>query len=115
MTGAGNADYTTTSQVDAKDASGTVGTAGECIIVRVTVVNQKFEGLAVEPIVLAVDGQTQLSLATPLKDIHTGSGAQCGKDDNFDNDKATHNLQPRPTITDGISDTPNPTNYLPSK
>ena len=116
MTGGGtNGDYTTTGTVDAKDATGTVGTAGECIIVRLKVDHNKFEGLALLPITLAVDGQTQLALTTPLKDVHHATGAQCGLDDNFDNDKSTHNLKPRPTITDAIPEVPNPTNYLPSK
>jgi len=118
MIGAGNTTYTTAGQVGAVVTGGAVGAGGECIIVRVTVLNQKFEGPAVLPVVLAVDGKTDLTqlLAAQTSDVHyTGAVGVCGVADGFTNDIATHNLQPRPTITDAIPDVPNPTNYLPSK
>ena len=118
MTGAGNGSYTTAGQVDAKAVGGSVGSNGECIIIRVTILNQKFEGLAVEPITLAVDGKTDLTQipAKQTPDVHhAGAVGVCGLSDGFANDFATHNLQPRTTITDATSDVPNPTNYLPSK
>ena len=104
-TGTYNGTWTTTGQVDAKAANGTVGAAGECILVRVTVNHDSFEGIAAEPITLAVDGQTQLSLATPFKDLHY---ADCS-DDGFTNDVATHTINPRPNIQDA---TPPATNDL---
>lgn len=85
--------------VEVADASGTVGTAGECIIVRVTVAHNKVETLDDQTITLAVDGETQLASATPVKDIHH---ADC-TDDNFDNDVANHVLKARPTVTNGTT------------
>ena len=102
------------------------GTAGECIVVRVTVANHRIETLAAEPITLAVDGIMFDASATvaaneytnaALGDIHYTSGAGAGETcpwtDLFVNDKAIVNIMPRPTVTDAIPDTPNPTNFLP--
>ncbi len=95
-TGNYNGVWTTTGTVDAQVANGTVGTTGECILVKVTVNHDSYEGIAAEPITLAVDGQTQLGLATPFKDLHY---ADCS-DDLFANDVVTHTIQPRPNIQD---------------
>jgi hypothetical protein len=86
-------------QVDVQDASGTVGAAGEAILVRLTVTHNYYEGIADQPITLAVDGETQLALATTMKDVHH---ADCS-DDGFTNDVATHTLESRPDIQDNTA------------
>lgn len=86
-------------QVDVQDASGTVGAAGECILVRLTVTHNYYEGIADQPITLAVDGETQLALATTMKDVHH---TDCS-DDGFTNDVATHTLESRPEIQDNTA------------
>lgn len=100
------------------------GNTGECIVVRVTVANHRIETLAAEPITLAVDG-IMYDAATPLTpyanaalgDIHYTSGAGAGETcpwtDLFVNDRALVNIMPRPTVTDAIPNTPNPTDFLP--
>ena len=99
--------YTTTAKVAASVASGgTVGSTGESIYVRVTLTHTagalSYQGLAAEVVKLAVDGQTQLALATPKGDVHfsktVGVGTDCGKEDGFNNDIAQQTLKPRPTI-----------------
>jgi hypothetical protein len=99
--------YIATDPVTVTDASGTVGAAGECIVVRVTIdhtngVNQ-YQGLTDETITVAVDGKTQLALATPLGDVHfsktIGNAADCGNEDAFRNDVATQIIKARPDIT----------------
>ena len=82
-----------------QDPSGTVGTAGECILVRMTVTHKHYEGISAQAITLAVDGVTQLAAATPANDVHH---ADCSSD-GFDNDIATHTLQPRPEIQDNTA------------
>jgi len=99
--------YTATNPVTALDASGTVGVAGECIVIRVTIDHtngaNQFQGIADETITVAVDGKTQLALATPLGDIHfsktVGTAADCGLEDAFRNDVATQIIKARPDIT----------------
>jgi len=94
--------YTSTDPVLVVDPSGTVGTAGECIIIRVTVdhsngVGFQYQGLTDEQITLAVDGVTNL-IGTPLPDVHyTNPG--CGLADGFDNDIAVQTIKARPDIT----------------
>jgi hypothetical protein len=97
---------------------GAVGPTGESIYVRVkldhsTTVN--YEGLADEPVVLAVDGITNLSapVAQQLGDVHTvagGSPSTCPWVDGYVNDIANQTLKPRPTITPVA-----PTPFLPVK
>lgn len=79
--------------VPAQDPTGTVGAAGECIIVRLTVDHNKDEVLTALPLALAVDGQTNLA-GVPLPDLHH---VDCSID-LFANDIATHILNPRPDI-----------------
>jgi len=100
--------YTSTDPVLALDPSGAVGAAGECIIIRVTVDHTspglQYQGLADETITLAVDGVTELALATPIPDVHYSStlpvaNAFCGLADGFQFDKAIQTIKPRPDIT----------------
>jgi hypothetical protein len=100
--------YTSTDPVPVINSSGTVGTAGECILIRVTVDHTvgatKYQGLADETITLAVDGVTDLALATPVPDVHYSStlpvaNANCGLPDGFLFDKAVQTIKPRPDIT----------------
>lgn len=99
--------YTATNPVLALDASGTVGVNGECIVIRVTVDHtngtNQYEGIADETITAAVDGKTQLALASPLGDIHHSStvpvgNTDCGKEDGFKYDTAIQVLKARPDI-----------------
>jgi len=85
--------------VDVQDASGTVGAAGECILVRLTVTHNHYEGIVDQPITVAVDGETQLAMATPMKDVHH---VDCS-DDGFTNDVATHTLESRPDVQDNTA------------
>lgn len=100
--------YTSTDPVLVLDPTGTVGSAGECILIRVTLDHtngaSQYQGLTDETITLAVDGVTQLALATPLPDVHYSStlpvpNANCGLADGFLYDKAVQTLKPRPDIT----------------
>jgi hypothetical protein len=105
--------YTATNPVLVLDPSGTVGSAGECIVIRAIVDHTNganmYEGLADETVTIAVDGKTQLALATPLGDIHfsstIGIGSECGQVDGFDNDIATQILKARPAIN-AVTPTP---------
>jgi len=105
--------YTSTNPVSVLDPSGTVGSAGECIVIRVIVDHTNganmYEGLTDETVTVAVDGKTQLALATPLGDIHfsntIGNPAECGLEDGFDNDLATQVLKARPAIN-AVTPTP---------
>ena len=107
-TGATPTVYTSAANVTATNAGGTVGTAGESIYIRVTLDHSvgalNYEGLAVEPFTLAVDGITVPGgTNTPEKDIHFEAGTNlpaeaCPWDDNYTNDRALQTLLPRPTI-----------------
>lgn len=99
--------YTASAPILALDVSGTVGTAGESIIIRVSIDHTNganlYEGLTDETISLAVDGKTQLALAPPLGDIHFSStlpaaNSDCGKEDGFKYDIANQVLKARPDI-----------------
>ncbi len=105
MTEAGT-DWTTTNPIDAQGGT-TVGAAGECIIVRVTVENNQAETIVNAPISLAVDG-TMLDPAAgggytnaAYDDIHH---LDCSVD-GFTNDVVTQVLAPRPDIN-AITPTP---------
>jgi hypothetical protein len=91
-------------------AGGAVGPTGESIYVRVTLdhsATNNYEGLADEPVVLAVDGLTNLAVAgSEIGDIHYQAGATlpaqaCPWVDGYANDIATQTLKPRPTINAG--------------
>ena len=100
--------YTATNPVTVVDPSGTVGTAGECILIRVTLDHTagglQYQGLTDETITLAVDGITDLLAVPPVPDVHYSStlpvpNANCGLPDGFLFDKADQTLKPRPDIT----------------
>lgn len=100
--------YTSTDAVLALDATGTVGAAGECILIRVTLDHtngaNQYQGLTDEVITLAVDGITDIAAIPPTPDIHFSStlpvvNALCGLADGFQFDKAVQTLKPRPDIT----------------
>jgi hypothetical protein len=102
--------YTSTDPVLALDPTGTVGSAGECILYRVTIdhtnvaAGLQYQGLTDEVITLATDGVTQLALASPLPDVHYSStlpvpNSNCGLADGFLFDKTDQTLKARPDIT----------------
>ncbi len=103
--------YTSTDPVTVLDPSGTVGTTGECVLIRVTIDHTagglQYQGLTDEIITLAVDGITNLNPvppATTLPDIHFSStvpiaNAFCGLPDGFQFDLAVQTIKPRPDIT----------------
>lgn len=99
----GDGNYTSTNPVEAQDASNAVGSDGECIIVRVTIEHNHFEGIDDLPITVSVDGKTRLDLplADQIADVHyTGGDNICGEPDDFDYDIVTHTLQQRPEMID---------------
>jgi len=91
----------TVTNVAAKATGGTVGAAGECIVVRVTVDNNQAETITDAEVTLAVDGVT----ANPADGTYTNrtyadiNDSDC-TDDSFTNDVATQNLNPRPNINE---------------
>jgi hypothetical protein len=94
--------YTSADVVNATAGAGaTVGVAGECIIVRVLIDNNKEETIADAPITLAVDGfMKDPALGTYVTptyaDIHY---ADCTVD-GYTNDKVTQVLKARPDVQD---------------
>ncbi len=106
-------EYIATNPVLALDPSGSVGSAGECIVIRVIIDHTNglnmYEGLTDETVTVAVDGKTQLALATPLGDVHfsktVGIAADCGLEDGYRNDIATQVLKARPAIN-AVTPTP---------
>lgn len=113
-------EYISTDPVPAASATGTVGQAGESILIRVTIdhtgTNGNYQGLTDETVTVAVDGKTQLALATPLGDVHFSKtvGAvttDCGIVDNYDNDIATQIIKARPDIQSVTPSVPGPGNY----
>ncbi len=102
------AEYISTNPVLALAASGTVGVAGECIVIRVIVDHTNglnmYEGLTDETVTVAVDGKTQLALppANQLGDLHfskiIGTAADCGMEDAYRNDLASQVLKARPDV-----------------
>jgi len=120
--------YTSATPVLALDATGTVGAAGESIIIRVTIDHtvglKQYLGLTNETVTIAVDGITQLALATPLGDIHSSASygsvtrvADCGNEDLFRNDVATQVILARPDVQTATPAVPGPGNssFLPVK
>ncbi len=99
--------YTATDPVTVVNPTGTVGQAGECILIRVTIDHTasplQYQGLSDETITLAVDGVTELALVPPIPDVHYSStqpvaNALCGLPDGFQFDKAVQTIKPRPDI-----------------
>lgn len=117
MTGTGGTgtEFSTTTPVLAQATNGTVGEAGECIIVRVTIANNQVETIADDLITLAVDGVMRDPAAAVgneyanalLGDIHyaEGPGSECPWIDGFTNDVSTQILSPRPDINE-VTPTP---------
>lgn len=109
LSGTAPANLTGSTTVNAKATNGTVGAAGESILVRLLVDHTTSttifnEGIVAQPIVMAVDGTTGGTLALP--DLHHSGGVGvCGVADGFANDKATHTLKPRPRV-DATTPTP---------
>lgn len=111
--------YVATDVVTALATNGTVGQAGECILIRVTIdhtgTNGNYQGLANETVTVAVDGFTQLALTTPLGDVHWSStlpsnNTFCGLEDGFQFDLATQIIRPRPDIQSATPAVPGPGN-----
>lgn len=105
MTGDGTGtNWTTTTEVVEAQVGTTVGSTGECIIVRVTVDNNKAETITDAVVSLAVDG-VMLNPATndysnaSLGDIHY---ADCTID-GFTNDVISQTLTARPDIQDATT------------
>jgi hypothetical protein len=83
--------YTSTDPVPV--VNGTfVGSAGECILIRVTIdhttVGRQYQGLTDEVITLAVDGITAITATPPIPDVHYSStlpvaNSNCGLPDGF--------------------------------
>ena len=120
--------YTSATPVMALNATGTVGAAGESIIIRVTIDHtvglKQYQGLTNETVTVAVDGITQLAFATPLGDIHSSASygsvtrvADCGNEDLFRNDVATQIILARPDVQTATPAVPGPGNsaFLPVK
>jgi hypothetical protein len=114
MTTADNgATWTTTGNVPARDASGAVGTTGECIVVRVTLANNQDETVAAESVTLAVNG-TMEDPASPGSYANTNYDDIVNTDCTFAEfeDASTQVLDPRPDVLE-VAPAPNsfePTN-----
>lgn len=120
-------DFVSTDVVKAQATNKTVGSGGECIVVRVTIDNGRAETLAKEAISFAVDGITMTESTVGsgtydtagLGDIHFtdgGSPSACPWYDDFTNDVVTQNIMPRPdiqTATPGVAPNPNPGTFIP--
>jgi len=100
-------EYKSTDPVLVLDPTGTVGTAGECIVIRVTIDHtngaNQYEGTADETITLAVDGVTNLA-GTPLPDVHYSNNfpvpnTDCGLADGYTYDWTQQTIKARPDIT----------------
>ena len=107
--------WSSTTPVEAQGGT-TVGEDGECIIVRVTVNNNREETIADALITLAVDGimfdendATGDGYSTAaLGDLHHEAiGTECPVTDGFTNDEVTQILSPRPNIN-SVPPTPDP-------
>lgn len=117
--------YTAPNPIPVLDATGVVGSAGECIVIRVTVdhsTTTSYEGIISEQIGVAVDGKTQLGLATPWGDVHFSStlpapNALCGLEDGYQFDIALQTMLLRPDIQSATPAVPGPGNvpFLPVK
>lgn len=102
VTGNGSTqDVSATAQVEVDDAT-TTTTAGVSIYLRVTVNNGKYEGIALTPISVLVNGED--AEGNEDKDNATCLVPAAGS--NFE-DSASQDLTPRPTITTNTTATPN--------
>jgi hypothetical protein len=111
MTDAGAGLWTTTGAVNAVAASGAVGDAGECIIVRVTLDNNQDETVAAEIVSLAVNGTMEDPAAAgdySNTDYDVIDAATCLAAD-FD-DSVTQELSPRPDV---VEVSPAPASFVP--
>jgi len=79
--------------------AGVSPTDGTSIYVRVIIENNQFESIALQPFILAVDGVD----ATSQPDIDQ-TLTTCVAELNDREDQATHNITPRPDITDATGD-----------
>jgi hypothetical protein len=97
-------------------ANGSVGSAGQSIIVRVIIAHNNHEGIVADVIVTRVDGQLYFIddptitppftyTAAGVYDVHyaNGTGTPCAPlvEDGFTNDLATQTLLPRPNVVEG--------------
>jgi hypothetical protein len=107
--------YSSTTPVSAKATSGTVGAAGECIIVRVLIDHNTDQTLADISLKLAVDGVMYDSADggygnANLGDIHFAAGPSgtpaCPWRDGYTNDYVDYTLTARPTVTSTTPDAP---------
>ena len=94
-------DVTATAKVEVDDAT-TTTTSGVSIYLRVTVANGKFEGIALTPIVIKVNGTD----AEGNEDKDNTTCLVPAAAANFE-DAASQDLTPRPTITTNTTATPN--------
>lgn len=101
ITGTAPTQLTATTTVLAQATNQTVGSSGECILVRLLIdhttnVTTFNEGIVAQPIAMSIDGTTGGALLLP--DLHHADGTGCGLPDGYTNDVATHTLRPRPQI-----------------
>jgi hypothetical protein len=107
--------WTSTDPVEVQSAtSNSVGQAGECIVVRMTIANNRVETTVTEPMTFAVDGvmldpvNNNYTNSAAFGDIHYAAnptGGVCPWFDGFTNDITTQNLAPRPDIN-AVNPTP---------
>jgi hypothetical protein len=98
--------WTSTDPVTVQGGGNTVGQVGECIVVRMTIANNRVETTVGENIVLAVDGVMLDPVnggytTSTFGDIHFAEnpvGNVCPWYDGYDNDVATQVLTPRPDV-----------------
>lgn len=81
-----------------------VSVGGSDIIIRVVINNVTFETLAINPIVVKVDGQMPGA-------IDNVKASDCTVETAW-NETGTFTVNPRPTVADAISETPNPTEFI---
>ncbi len=104
--------YQADANVEAQATTGSVGEAGECLIVRVSLDHFTEETIAQVDVELAVDGVIMTestagsgTFDTPgVGDVHyagTAGDGVCGEEDGFTNDKITQIVTPRPDINEG--------------
>lgn len=111
--GAVDGDFTSSTLVAAQHASGSVGSAGEFIYIRMVITHGNlFEGIALTQYSLAVNGNLVSAVGPPVVLVANGAdvhhtGATCAQVD-FD-DIALQSLKPRPEIN---SVSPAPQGYL---
>ena len=101
----------------AQDASGAVGSLGECIVVRARIVHDDDQVLAATTLTLGVDGTMRNPAGAgdyttaALKDLDNDTGP--GACVNNITDQKPYILTPRPAITDAIPNVPAATDFIP--